>query len=131
MNKNEAVKRNPTETAEPVENRPVFVPDTDIYEKENSILVRCDMPGVDSSGMEITLDDHVLTITGSQGRYQPEGFDQVLEEYGTGVYRRSFTMSREIDEAGITARIRNGVLEVELPKAADARPRRIAVEVAD
>jgi HSP20 family molecular chaperone IbpA len=73
----------------------------------------------------------VLTITGSQGRYQPEGFDQVLEEYGTGVYRRSFTMSREIDEAGITARIRNGVLEVELPKAADARPRRIAVEVAD
>ncbi|MDK2857172.1 MAG: hypothetical protein PWQ89_291 [Verrucomicrobiota bacterium] len=131
MNKNEAVKRNPTETAEPVENRPVFVPDTDIYEKENSILVRCDMPGVDSSGMEITLDDHVLTITGSQGRYQPEGFDPVLEEYGTGVYRRSFTMSREIDEAGITARIRNGVLEVELPKAADARPRRIAVEVAD
>ena len=102
------------------EDRPVFVPATDIYEKADAILVQCDLPGVDEKNLEITLEDNVLTITGRQAEETPEGYDLVLSEYRSGVFRRSFTISNEIDNDGIKARIRNGVLNLELPKAAKA-----------
>ncbi len=110
------------------EDRPVFTPATDIYEKDEAVLVRCDMPGVDEKSLEVTLEDNVLTLTGSQRVAAPAKHDLVQVEYETGVFRRSFTIHQDIDNQHIKARIKNGVLDLHLPKAEQARPRKIAVE---
>jgi HSP20 family protein len=114
---------------EQAENRPVYTPATDIYEKEDAILVRCDMPGVDEKALELALEDNVLSIKGTQVVEAPEGHEALLAEYVPGVYERSFTISREVDETGIKARLKDGVLDIELPKSEAAQPRKIEVKV--
>lgn len=121
------IEKQPAAEPERTEDRPVFVPATDIYELQDVTRVRCDMPGVDESGLEVTLEDNVLTLTGRQDDTVPEGYDLVAGEYRTGVFQRAFRISREIDRRNIKARIRHGVLELELPKAEAAQPRKIAV----
>ena len=106
----------------------VFVPATDIYEQERLILIRCDMPGVDDKSLEVTLEDRVLTLTGTQIENRPEGYELILGEYNTGIYHRSFTIQQEVDHAKIKARIQDGVLEIELPKAEQAKPIKIPIK---
>lgn len=108
--------------------RPVFVPAADIYETPGGIVIRCDMPGVAEQDLEITLENKQLTVTGPQMGQGREGFETLAGEYLTGVYQRSFTLSRDLDDSGVTARLKDGVLEIQLPKAREAQPRRIPVE---
>ena len=121
------VEKTPTVEPEMAEDRPVFVPAADIYERADAVLVRCDMPGVDEGRVDVTLEDGVLTLTGHQEEAAVEQHDLVAGEYRTGIFRRAFRISNEIDPAGIKARIRHGVLELELAKSKQAQPRKIAV----
>lgn len=105
----------------------VYVPATDIYEKDDAILVRCDMPGVTQEQVDIRLDNTELEITATQADGAPEGYDLLAGEYRTGVYRRKFNIPQLIDRDGIKARLHNGVLDVELPKAERAKPRKIEI----
>jgi HSP20 family protein len=107
---------------------PVFVPAADIYETPTSVLIQCDLPGVDEQQLDITLENKQLTITGPQMGQGREGCERLVGEYLTGVYQRSFALGRDLDEAAVTARLKDGVLEIELPKAREAQPRRIPVE---
>ena len=129
-NATQQVEKQTVTEPELTDDRPVFVPATDIYEKSDAVLVRCDMPGVDQTRLEVTLEDGVLTLVGRQEEDAREGYDLVAGEYRSGVFRRSFKISNEIDGDKIKARIRHGVLDLDLPKAAQAQPRKIAV-VAD
>ena len=115
------------EEMEPVRNERTYVPVTDIYEKDDAILVRCDMPGVMQDQVDIHLDNYQLEITGKQGSEKPEGYDLLIGEYETGVFRRRFSVPQLIDRDKIRARLHNGVLHIELPKAAQAQPRKIAI----
>ena len=108
---------------------PVYSPPTDIYEKEDSILVVCDMPGVDENQVDISLENNVLTLTGCQDAKDPEKHEMLYRDYRPGAFRRSFTLSADIDNAGIKAKLNSGVLQVILPKAEKAQPRKIKVEV--
>lgn len=110
------------------DNRPVFTPAADIYESPVGVTIRCDMPGVAESDLEITLENKVLTVSGSQMGQGREGCEVLASEYETGIYQRSFALSRDLDDSAVKARLRDGVLEIELPKAKEAQPRRIAVE---
>jgi HSP20 family protein len=110
------------------QDQPVFVPATDIYEREDAVLVACDMPGVEQSQVDVTLENDILTLTGVQATGDPQGKECLHRGYRTGVWRRSFTLTADVDHGKIQARIANGVLKVLLPKAEQARPRRIAVE---
>ena len=115
---------------EPQRDEPAFVPATDIYEKEDAILVRCDMPGVSEDQLEITLEHYELTITGRQDSAQwGEGYDPLSAEYETGTLRRSFKVPQQINRENIKARLHNGVLDIELPKAEQAKPRKIEIKV--
>ncbi|WP_372807886.1 Hsp20/alpha crystallin family protein [Pontiella sp.] len=120
----EKVKR---EQIEPARNEQTYVPVTDIYEKDDAILVRCDMPGVTQDQVDIHLDNYELEITGKQSSEKPEGFDLLLGEYGTGVFKRKFSIPQLIDRDKIRARLHNGVLDIELPKAEQAKPRKIEI----
>lgn len=103
----------------------IYVPATDIYEKDEAILMRCDMPGVTQEQVDIRLDNTELEITATQSVEKPEGYDLLTGEYDTGVYRRRFNIPQLIDRDKIRARLHNGVLDIELPKAEQAKPRRI------
>ncbi len=115
------------ETMEPDRNERTYVPVTDIYEKEDAILVRCDMPGVKQDQVDIHLDNYELVITGKQGGEKPEGYELLVDEYDTGVFRRKFSIPQLIDRDQIRARLHNGVLDIELPKAEQAKPRKIEI----
>lgn len=105
----------------------VFVPATDIYEKDDALLVRCDMPGVEADRVDITLENNELTITGQQTAARPEGCALLSTEYDTGTFRRTFKVPQLIDREKIKAHLNNGVLDIELPKAEQAKPRKIEI----
>jgi HSP20 family molecular chaperone IbpA len=105
-----------------------FVPRADIYEVEDQIVIVADVPGVDESSVEITLEKNILTINAFVEPVEMEGFAPVFAEYEAGDYQRSFKLSNEIDSDKIKATIRDGVLRLYLPKAAAAQARKISVK---
>lgn len=109
---------------------PVYRPATDIFETDDHIVLIADMPGVSPGDVEVTLERRVLTIRGYAHPPAPEGYRQIYSEYGIGDYERVFTLTEDIDQDGIRATTSNGVLRLELPKTASARPKRIAVKAA-
>jgi HSP20 family protein len=104
-----------------------YLPDVDIYETSDSIWLWADMPGVDEKQIGVHLADGVLTIEGHVLVEEYGKLEPVYSEYNVGNYVRRFTISSDVDAERITARVINGVLEIELPKAERAKPRRIEV----
>lgn len=109
--------------------RPTYVPATDIYQKEQNIVIMADMPGVDENSVHIHVEKNILTITGHTVPVIPEGFHLRYAEYQPGVYERSFSLADDIDLDKIEAAMKNGVLSVILPKAEQTQPRTITVKV--
>ena len=126
-NKDKSLEKYNEGNAEMTREGPVFTPATDIYENDDAILVRCDMPGVDDKQVDITLDHYELTITGSQMPAAAEGYGLLTGEYETGTFRRVFKVPQLINRDEIKARLHHGVLDVELPKAEQAKPRKIEI----
>jgi len=105
-----------------------FLPEVDIFESEEGLQLWADMPGVGEKDVEVTLKDGMLTIEGMVSLEMYRNLIPVYTEYNVGNYFRQFVVNQDIDASRIEARIRNGVLEVSLPKAETARPRRIEVK---
>lgn len=112
--------------AERTRSRLAFVPRTDIYETNEAIVLVTDMPGVDESTLDITLENDVLTINGYVEMAYPEGYGLAYGEYRVGDYERSFTLSNKVDRNKIEATVKDGVLRLHLPKA-EPSLRKIAV----
>jgi HSP20 family protein len=104
-----------------------FVPQVDIVENENELTLWADMPGVSDKDATVSLNDGVLTIVGKVSLAAYDKLSPLYTEYNVGNYFRQFELNEDIDEEQIKARMRNGVLTVELPKREHARPRRIEV----
>ena len=104
-----------------------YVPSVDICETPDSLLLRADMPGVDENSVEVNVANGVLSIEGWVSVKEYEHLQPVYTEYNIGNYSRRFTLSNEIDTNRITAKMVNGVLELELPKAEKAKPRQITI----
>ncbi|MBI4862234.1 MAG: Hsp20/alpha crystallin family protein [Candidatus Riflebacteria bacterium] len=109
------------------EREALFVPRADIIETSDSLIVIADMPGVDEKSVDIQVEHNVLTIAGRVETEIFEGFQLGYQEFETGQFARQFTLSDEVDVNGIEASVRNGVLEIRLPKVESARPHKIAV----
>src|SRR2546426_2439533 len=107
-----------------------YIPDVDIYETTDSLWLWADMPGIDENSLEVNVADGVLSIEGQVALQDYDNLTPVYTEYNIGNYARRFTLSNEIDSERIKARMNNGVLELELPKAERAKPRRITVSAA-
>ncbi len=107
-----------------------WVPAVDIREFGDRYHLFVDLPGVDPQGVEITLDNGVLNITGERTLAEiPEGEKAVSHrtERGYGRFHRRFTLPDSIDAENVKAVDRHGVLEVTLPKQAKAQPKRIQI----
>ena len=123
----ERVRAAPPEGTERTRERPVYVPRVDIVETGDALEILADMPGVTRDGVEVTLEQRVLTIRGRAEVPAPEGLAPLHLEYEPGDYERSFALSDAVDPSGIEARVRGGVLHLRLPKAGPAERRRIEV----
>ena len=110
--------------------QPVRTPATDIYETEKEIVVLADMPGVSEKNLEVHLDNQVLTLMGRSEAAAPDDREVLHGEFGPAEFRRTFTLTEDVDREKIAARIKAGQVRITLPKAAKAQPRRIAVETA-
>lgn len=108
----------------------IYRPMADICETETGVMIAVDMPGIGPEDVDITLEKGVLTIQGRVRPTRPEGYRPLYAEYGEGDYERAFSLSEAIDEAGIKAAVHGGVLMLELPKVAPAKPKRIEVKAA-
>jgi HSP20 family protein len=105
----------------------MFLPTTDIYETDQALTVVMEMPGVDKEKVEINVEDGVLTVEGRIDFSKYEALQPVYTEYNIGNFRRSFDLSNSIDQDKIRADMKDGVLTLTLPKAEQAKPRKIAV----
>ena len=106
-----------------------FVPQADIYEFDENIIVILDMPGINENAIDITLEKNVLNVKGFAQILDRENYSLVFAEYEAGDYERSFRISDSIDRDNIEATYRNGVLRLVLPKAEVAKTRKIAVTI--
>jgi HSP20 family molecular chaperone IbpA len=108
----------------------VFTPAVDIFEQGETTVILADMPGVAPEDIDVTLERQVLTLQGRVKPYAPEGYRRLSSEYREGDYTRVFTLSDEVDQEKIKADFKNGVLRLELPRAAAAKPKKISVKAA-
>jgi HSP20 family protein len=113
----------------PAEAQPHVVPPVDVFEDEASITLLADLPGVARDQLAVRVDGDNLVIEATAASAAPEGMQLVYGEAQFAAYRRQFTLSRELDASRIEAQLRDGVLRLTLPKAEEARPRRIQVNV--
>lgn len=115
------------EVAPPPE-RVLFTPPIDIYDSPEGLVLTADLPGVTVNTLELQVQDNRLTLLGRVPPAAPPEARLVHKEYDEGDFLRSFILSDEVDHERINARLNCGVLEVILPKAAKAPPRRIQVK---
>jgi HSP20 family molecular chaperone IbpA len=106
-----------------------LVPRVDVLEDEQGITLLADLPGVPREQLEIKVDGETLLIEGVVAAATPANLQPVYVELRVPRYRRSFTLSRELDQSRIEANLKDGVLNLRIPKQAHAQPRRIAVKV--
>lgn len=107
---------------------PVFRPEVDILEREDSYVIYADLPGVDDKSIDVRLDQGALTLDAQLATLPDTSWNPLHAEYRIGSYHREFRLSEGIDASGVSARMQNGVLELQLPKSAQHRPRTIPVE---
>lgn len=109
---------------------PVFQPEVDILEDAEGYLVYADLPGVDEQSVGVRLEDRTLSLDGSLATSPDPSWHVLHAEYRTGSFHREFRLSQDIDASRVSAKMRNGVLELRLPKSAESRPRTIQVQAA-
>jgi HSP20 family protein len=103
------------------------LPAVDVFEDETGITLLADMPGVPKDRLELKVEGDELLIEGSVQPSTPDNLEAVYAEVRIPRFRRSFTLSRELDSAKVDASLKDGVLTLRIPKQAHAQPRRIPV----
>jgi len=104
----------------------VFAPRVDIAEVDDNMLLYVDLPGVKSEDVDVRFENRELQIRGKVTPAVPQRHF-LLQEYGVGDYFRAFSVTDDVDADKIRAELTDGVLTVDLPKAAALRQRRITV----
>lgn len=115
---------------ERIEQATYFTPLVDIIETGEEFVFQADLPGVTAEDVDVSYENGVLTIEGRVQPRQPEGRSYVWREYGVGHFYRQFSLNGEINPDGIRAELKNGVLELHVPKAESAKTRRIEIRTA-
>jgi HSP20 family molecular chaperone IbpA len=105
------------------------VPPVDVFENDSSITLLADLPGVAREQLQVRVDGETLVLEATAAPQGPDPMELVYGEARSPSYRRQFTLSRELDAGRIEAQLRDGVLRLTIPKAEEARPRRIQVQV--
>ena len=104
-------------------------PPINVTETGDAVLVRAELPGIEAKNLDVTVENNTLTIAGERQALHEDGdvsYHRREREWGT--FRRSFSIPCRVEADRVKARYVNGILTVEMPKAAEARPKQIAVQ---
>lgn len=126
MNTNAVQKT--AETTAAAREEAVLRPPVDVVEDETGITLYADMPGVSREMLKLQVEADTLSIEGELSLPVPQDMQASHAEVQRSRYRRSFTLSKELDAGKIGAELAQGVLRVRIPKAEHAQPRRIEVK---
>lgn len=110
-------------------NGPAIVPPVDIVEDSTGITLYADLPGVSRERLDIRVHGGTLFIEGQAMVDVPQSVKLLHAEVHEAAYRRSFTLSDELDTDAIDASLKNGLLTLRIPRREEAQPRRIEVRV--
>lgn len=102
-----------------------ITPPVDIYETAEGLVVTADLPGVGKEALDVRVENHLLTIRGKTAHIGSG--DPVYREYGLVNFFRQFELNERVDTSKISAELKHGVLTLTLPKAEEAKPRKIEV----
>jgi HSP20 family protein len=107
-----------------------WVPPVDVAETQEKILVRVEVPGMKQEDIQIEFENGLLTLKGERKLAKEENgltYHRVERAYGN--FNRTFTLPRTVDPEKISASYRDGILEIEVPKKEEAKPKQIKIEV--
>lgn len=106
-----------------------WAPPVDVAEENDKIMVKVEVPGIDEKDLRVNFEDGLLTVSGERQfeRKDTRNYYRIERTYGT--FTRTFSLPRSVDPTGIVANYRNGVLEIEIPKKEEAKPKQIAINV--
>jgi HSP20 family molecular chaperone IbpA len=124
-----AKERN-TPTREDTRSQERYVtPPVDIYENGDGLVVKADLPGVAKENLDVRVENGLLTIQTKPAPVIPGGAP-IYREYELANFFRQFELSDKVDQQKISADLQHGVLTLKLPRAEEAKPKRIEVKVA-
>ncbi|HYO78475.1 MAG TPA: Hsp20/alpha crystallin family protein [Thermoanaerobaculia bacterium] len=106
-----------------------WAPAVDVAETQEKIFVRAEVPGMRQEDIQIEFENGLLTLRGERKLEKVEGVTWHRVERIYGNFSRSFTLPRTVDPEKITATYREGILEVEVPKREEAKPKQIRIAV--
>jgi len=115
-------------------NLTAWAPAVDIYETENELVVKADVPDVNPEDLDIRVENNILTIRGER-KFETQGHEKVNEnnylriERAYGSFSRSFSLASSVNSEAIKADYHNGVLTLSLPKREEAKPKQIKVSI--
>jgi len=107
-----------------------WTPAVDIYETENELVVKADLPEVSEKDLDVRVENNMLSIRGErkfEQKVEEENYLRVERTYGT--FSRSFSLPNTVSTEAIKADYKNGVLTVTLPKRAESKPKQVKVNV--
>ncbi len=107
-----------------------WAPAVDIYENENALVIKADLPDMDEKDLDIRVENNTLTVKGErkfEQKVKEENYLRIERTYGS--FSRSFSLPNTVNTEAIKAEYKNGVLTVELPKRAESKPKQVKVNV--
>jgi HSP20 family protein len=108
----------------------VWAPAVDIYETENELVLKADLPDINEKDLDIRVENNMLTLRGERKFEKTTSEDNYLRvERSYGTFSRSFSLPNTVNAESIQADYRNGVLTVRMPKREESKPRQIKVSV--
>ncbi len=126
MNETTVIERNGS-VSDAAGERRFYRPPSDFFAFEDRFEIHADVPGATPEGISLTIDDGVLTVEARVEQRYPADARWVQGEFGVGDYRRAFRLGEDVDQEGITATCRDGVLTIVLPKRTSRRAQRVQV----
>ena len=102
-------------------------PRVNLYDKGASLLLTAEVPGLSVQDIRIQLENDVLTVSGERKVQVPQGYNAHRRERGSTSFTRSFNLPVKVDAEKVTATLKDGVLNLEMPKMPAAQPRQIAI----
>jgi HSP20 family protein len=103
-------------------------PPVDIWEEKEGITLCADMPGVSKDRLSVRVDGNNLIVEGQLRLELSESAEALYADIRSSLYRRTFSLSGELETGKIEASLKDGVLTVHIPKRAELRPRKIEVQ---
>src|SRR5215470_15276930 len=107
-----------------------FAPPVDVYEDEHNLTLKIEVPGIEEKDIDVRVESNVLTVHGErkfEKEEKEENFRRVERQYGS--FTRTFTLPSTVDSENVSANYDKGILKIELPKKAEAKPKQIKVNV--